>query len=1166
MPEPRFDVRLVAYTPNGARLGLLPEPLELQAAFPHNDAGALTASYSRHALRGELLDRALSTGLEIAVEVTTHDGTWVEPDGARFVWVARDSDLADRASLVKITAPSWGWLLSKARLLSLDNLLPPEHTQAGRRPFYSATAGTIIRTLMAENAARGGVPVSLTFQPTTDSAGVAWAFVATLYYEPGLELSVILGNLADQGMCDWRTRGRALHLWNPDTVCAPDLAAAVRLHLGRDVGEAPSTESIQDVVSRVLLRGDGMALTLDNPTAPTPWGAWEGYLSQGGVSDPATATQLVQTELDRRARTTAQYTRSLILPGARHWPMVDYTPGAWITAPTSTAAERVRVAQVTLTRDANGVGGSVVLNDRILDAELRRAKRIAGIVGGSQADGGAGTRPAPEGPDRRTPAAPLGLVVDTDAYLDPAGIARGLVTAGWAAVITATDGTAMEIAGYELALRDNAVGAPWSVVRSTEDTTTTYGPAEVGRTMQAKVRAVGRYSTVPGAWSTVVTFTVEDDVTPPPVPTVPTVAVDRAVVQVRWDGKTSTGGTMPADFHRVELEREAAAGQVAGTILDAIGGTVLIAYLPLGTAQRFRARAVDRTGNASAWSGWSAYVTPKPLVSADIDAQITGAITAAQQSADRAQTSADGKNTVWFQTSAPSGTAHRVGDTWFDTDDGNRVYRWSGSAWVAAQFGTDAIANLAITNALIADATIQAAKIGSVDAGSITTGYLDAGRIAARTITTDKLIVSSGVNAVPNGSFEQELAGWTTQARYQVVTTEHRTGARAVEVAAATGAGTIRPVADIPVQAGERWLFTAWCKTTTNYNGTAGNGKLRIANQAGALLGAVAWPVTTEWQQVSYAYTVAAGVSAVRPELVADHTAGTLWVDDVAAIRMTDGQLIVDGAITTRLLGADAVTAANIAANSIEADHISFGALDGYVITGALIRTAESGARVELNASNLRAYNSAGTVTAEINGASSTFTGGTFQTSGSGGRTVMSPTGIQVYDTTGTEQVRLAHTLTRGLAVRNPNSNTLTELGPVAFGVQAGWSSATLIRAVSSTRYVDTRVTLTFVAPSSRLVIMVYTNGGYQGGPAAVNDDWADVTLGVNVNSTAYNLQQGGVIPCNGFALVLAGMRIVTVTPGATITVNAAWVAPGYTGVSGQELVSRTLGVVAIPC
>jgi predicted phage tail protein len=45
------------------------------------------------------------------------------------------------------------------------------------------------------------------------------------------------------------------------------------------------------------------------------------------------------------------------------------------------------------------------------------------------------------------------------------------------------------------------------------------------------------------------------------------------------------------------------------------------------------------------------------------------------------QATADAKNKTYRQAAAPTGTL-AIGDLWFDSDDGNKAYRWSGSAWV----------------------------------------------------------------------------------------------------------------------------------------------------------------------------------------------------------------------------------------------------------------------------------------------------------------------------------------------------------------------------------------------------------------------------------------------------------------------------------------------------
>lgn len=55
------------------------------------------------------------------------------------------------------------------------------------------------------------------------------------------------------------------------------------------------------------------------------------------------------------------------------------------------------------------------------------------------------------------------------------------------------------------------------------------------------------------------------------------------------------------------------------------------------------------------------------------DSLIAQAITNAQT----AQTTADGKARVYYQTSAPVLTASDVGDLWVDTDAGNRIATWN---------------------------------------------------------------------------------------------------------------------------------------------------------------------------------------------------------------------------------------------------------------------------------------------------------------------------------------------------------------------------------------------------------------------------------------------------------------------------------------------------------
>lgn len=81
-----------------------------------------------------------------------------------------------------------------------------------------------------------------------------------------------------------------------------------------------------------------------------------------------------------------------------------------------------------------------------------------------------------------------------------------------------------------------------------------------------------------------------------------------------------------------------------------------------------------------------------------------------EQTAGVAMQSANGKNKVFHQASAPAASVGlTAGDIWFDTANGNRLSTWTGSAWSAF--------------------TLQDAAISNLNAGAITTGRLSAARI-----------------------------------------------------------------------------------------------------------------------------------------------------------------------------------------------------------------------------------------------------------------------------------------------------------------------------------------------------------------------------------------------------------------------------------------------------
>ena len=404
-----LHARLVAYRPFGARIGVLAEPVSFSASMLHNDDGAISIEYSMLSGDAQAFDRQLTDGLEVAVEVS--DGTgYREPDNTRFVITGRSGKTDDRTKTVTYSGQSISWLLSKAENNDSSHLLA-DGDNKGKRPFYSANPGTILKTLLDENKTRGGVAtgLSLGFDTAKDASGAAWARKYTLYYSLGTDLQTILSALVNGGGCDWRTTGRTLKLWNADsTALSRDLSKSVVLQLARDIGEAPFEESIADLASTILVEGDNNLLfRMDNPAAPTPWGKWESYSSQGGVSDKDTAQAFMQSTLDDAARVRGQYTRDLIINSVDSLPLIDYHAGDWITAPTVSHGEKVRVQEIDLSmRQGEGLSCSIALNDIKYDASVRQAKKIKGITGGAALAGSEGGTTASSDRDHRVPKAP----------------------------------------------------------------------------------------------------------------------------------------------------------------------------------------------------------------------------------------------------------------------------------------------------------------------------------------------------------------------------------------------------------------------------------------------------------------------------------------------------------------------------------------------------------------------------------------------------------------------------------------------------------------------------------------------------------------------------------------------------------------------------------------
>lgn len=731
-----LHARLVAYRPFGARIGVLAEPVSFSASMLHDDDGAISIEYSMLSGDAQAFDRELTDGLEVAVEVSDGSG-FKEPDNARFVITGRSGKTDDRTRTVTYSGQSISWLLSKAENNDSSHLLA-DGDNKGKRPFYSSDPGVILKTLLDENKARGGVATGLTlgFDTAKDSNGDAWNRKYTLYYSLGTDLQTILSSLVNGGGCDWRTTGRTLKLWNADsTALSRDLSKSVILQLARDIGEAPYEESIADLASTILVEGDNNLLfRMDNPSAPTPWGKWESYSSQGGVSDKDTAQAFMQSTLDDAARVRGQYTRNLIVNDVDSLPLVDYHTGDWITAPTVTHGEKVRVQEIDLSmRQGEGLTASLALNDIKYDASVRQAKKIKGITGGAALAGSESGTTASSDRDHRVPKAPLGLIVQTDAYIGSDGYAHGLATASWSAVTQATNDTSIEISTYTVEWKLHKDGAPWHSAGTTDKTQLGFGGLDCGTQIEVRVRAVPTYSDQLGEWSDTVMAEVESDTTPCSVPSRPAVTSKLGVVTVHWDGKTASGTSMESDFDHIEVGEGAASSSMKVVAATQAGqGDYIVTGLSIGSQHRYALRSVDHAGNKSGWSSIASVTVASAIPQETLDS-INQDIAKAEAEAKAAKTTADGKNKVFTQTAKPAHTGLTKGDLWQKLDSSGHISSvnvWNGTKFTAYSLVADSLLVPGSVNGsvLIKDGTVEAKNI-KIGNGEILTELLKARKI-----------------------------------------------------------------------------------------------------------------------------------------------------------------------------------------------------------------------------------------------------------------------------------------------------------------------------------------------------------------------------------------------------------------------------------------------------
>lgn len=198
------------------------------------------------------------------------------------------------------------------------------------------------------------------------------------------------------------------------------------------------------------------------------------------------------------------------------------------------------------------------------------------------------------------------------------------------------------------------------------------------------------------------------------------------------------------------------------------------------------------------------------------------------------------------------------------------------------------------------------AKVNTVEQASLTRDEAIGQRIDQVNATLPAMI-SQGANMILNGGWNAgKDVGWTYQGGSQLAgvswpAAEGRSGSAALRIDGTGSARTTVALANagmtMATGPAKKYRVSCWYKTSATFNGTAGDSKLRLADQAAAWLADRPFLANkTDWTYLEFIYTVpAANVLGLRLSVACNNTAGTLWVDDVAVEEVTEILAVADG-------------------------------------------------------------------------------------------------------------------------------------------------------------------------------------------------------------------------------------------------------------------------------
>ena len=395
-----------------------------------------------------------------------------------------------------------------------------------------------------------------------------------------------------------------------------------------------------------------------------------------------------------------------------------------------------------------------------------------------------------------------------------------------------------------------------------------------------RVRAVSATG-LRSAWSAVVSQTAMRDTVAPAVPANPATTSTFGAIWVKWDRSAE------ADMAYYEVLWNSSASWTPppnpGTPpTQIISNEIVITGLGAGQTRYIAIRAVDTSGNKSAWT------TPIPgSTLADVDFEIT---TADLVGLIDATSFANAIEPVTIHTGPSLPTVKSTSTLMWN----GKLYRWSNGTYVANTEASDIIGQL-----VAGQLGVDAVQAGNIGAGAVNTRELAAGAV-----TASKMLVMDTTNLVPDPSFLDAPTWASTRVS---ISTDLSTAPAGVNASRflllnpAAGAWYATPPGtEFIVAEGQKFLFTA--KTWRN-SGTDGTIRIRavfLDKNGVAIAGAPQSIGDTTGALFSHTLNVTAPAGAVRARfgIYVNGGANSDWgLIEPSVMRRMTGELIVDGTL-----------------------------------------------------------------------------------------------------------------------------------------------------------------------------------------------------------------------------------------------------------------------------